>query len=353
MGELDLAKRKDAQPTQKAFELAATNGHARVLRVLKEAHEEREDSSGDTDTFTTAASVIAVQKGHSAAVNELVTPELAEAIRAQGFSCDETDEGDNTPLHIATQHGKLSTIDTLIKLGADGNKYNEEEETPFYHASRNGSVNTVRSACYSDHIGVVKCLLEFDANHTIAGSQGWTVLHPSYDNKAIAEMLLDKHPDLLHLKNNYESTAIVMVGWDCGSWGHHGDDGRLFVEDGRGRPYGKTFGVGDTIGCGVDFDTGNAYFARNGENFGVAASGLKGKLYPAVSFRTIMVDCSVTATFTGPFRFPNPLFPEDAAQSPGQEKKSGLKEDRGVGSGILSDEEKESGSDSDDSTWRW
>jgi hypothetical protein len=59
-----------------------------------------------------------------------------------------------------------------------------------------------------------------------------------------------------------------MVGWDCGSWGYHGDDGKLFVEDGRGRPYGKTFGVGDTIGCGVDFDTGKAHFARNGENFG-------------------------------------------------------------------------------------
>lgn len=59
-----------------------------------------------------------------------------------------------------------------------------------------------------------------------------------------------------------------MVGCRRGSWGYHGDDGSLFLETGSGKPYGKKFGTGDVIGCGVDFDQGKAYFSRNEERFG-------------------------------------------------------------------------------------
>ncbi|DBA01319.1 TPA: hypothetical protein N0F65_001824 [Lagenidium giganteum] len=40
-------------------------------------------------------------------------------------------------------------------------------------------------------------------------------------------------------------------GWDRNSYGYHGDDGNLFHRHGRGHPFGPSFGVGDTVGCGV------------------------------------------------------------------------------------------------------
>lgn len=42
-----------------------------------------------------------------------------------------------------------------------------------------------------------------------------------------------------------------MPGWDAHSFGYHSDDGAVFHGSGAGRMFGPTFGVGDTIGCGI------------------------------------------------------------------------------------------------------
>ena len=59
-----------------------------------------------------------------------------------------------------------------------------------------------------------------------------------------------------------------MPGWVKGSWGYHGDDGKKYEEVGKGVPYGPTYGTGDTVGCGVDFTSGSAFFTKNGEKLG-------------------------------------------------------------------------------------
>lgn len=57
-----------------------------------------------------------------------------------------------------------------------------------------------------------------------------------------------------------------LPGWEHESWAYHGDDGKTFFGEnpGQGRSYGPTFGVQDTVGCGVNFSTGCAFFTRNG-----------------------------------------------------------------------------------------
>ena len=65
-----------------------------------------------------------------------------------------------------------------------------------------------------------------------------------------------------------------MPGWNQEGIGYHADDGRLFFQDGYGKPFGPTSSVGDRMGCGVDFDTDvgygyvNVFFTRNGEQVG-------------------------------------------------------------------------------------
>ncbi|TGO47458.1 hypothetical protein BOTNAR_0524g00050 [Botryotinia narcissicola] len=75
-----------------------------------------------------------------------------------------------------------------------------------------------------------------------------------------------------------------MLGWGLGSWGYHGDDGNSFKE-GLMAEYGEQYDTGDVIGCGVDFDRETAFYTKNGVFIGDAFSGIRGKLYPAVSFR--------------------------------------------------------------------
>ena len=47
-----------------------------------------------------------------------------------------------------------------------------------------------------------------------------------------------------------------MPGWNTRSVGYHADDGKLFHQNGSGEAFGDTCGVGDRMGCGVEFVDG-------------------------------------------------------------------------------------------------
>lgn len=88
-----------------------------------------------------------------------------------------------------------------------------------------------------------------------------------------------------------------MVGWDIDSYGYHSDDGAIF--HGRGRQlstYGPSFGVGDTVGCGIDYESRSIFFTLNGTYQGTAFSGVDlaegQELYP-----TVGIDAAVEITF--------------------------------------------------------
>ncbi|KAH8586372.1 concanavalin A-like lectin/glucanase domain-containing protein [Bisporella sp. PMI_857] len=102
------------------------------------------------------------------------------------------------------------------------------------------------------------------------------------------------------------ASVSSFVGYDSGSWGYHGSDGKVYLERYFGQLYaGITYGVRDTIGCGVDFDRGTAFFTRNGKHLGEAFGVPKRKLYPTVSFDTLKPlmgeGGSITAKFEEPF----------------------------------------------------
>jgi hypothetical protein len=58
-----------------------------------------------------------------------------------------------------------------------------------------------------------------------------------------------------------------MPGWYRGSFGNHGDDGRVYLESPLGRKGCAEWNMGDVIGCGISFDDGAIFFTLNGELF--------------------------------------------------------------------------------------
>ncbi|RIB09568.1 concanavalin A-like lectin/glucanase domain-containing protein, partial [Gigaspora rosea] len=75
-----------------------------------------------------------------------------------------------------------------------------------------------------------------------------------------------------------------MPGWDDGSWGYHGDDGKLYCSSGSGNPYGPLFSTGDTIGCCLNFTNNTVFYTKNGVSLGsyCKAYNLHLILYPCV-----------------------------------------------------------------------
>jgi Ran-binding protein 9/10 len=77
------------------------------------------------------------------------------------------------------------------------------------------------------------------------------------------------HSTLIGVGFSSKSASLNRApGWEPESWGYHGDDGHCFQAQNVGKQYGPTFGYGDTIGCGVNFRTGTAFFTKNGHYLG-------------------------------------------------------------------------------------
>jgi hypothetical protein len=95
-----------------------------------------------------------------------------------------------------------------------------------------------------------------------------------------------------------EASLERLPGWETHSWGYHGDDGKMFFGEHSGRSYGPTFGSGDVIGCGINFNAGYSFFTKNGIDLGICFRELKEDIRP---FPTVGMKkhsgASVTANF--------------------------------------------------------
>ncbi|CAC5404522.1 unnamed protein product [Mytilus coruscus] len=90
-----------------------------------------------------------------------------------------------------------------------------------------------------------------------------------------------------------EYSLTRQPGWDSHSIGFHADDGRIYIENGYGRPYGPSSNVGDIIGCGIHLPTETTasksplkacvFFTHNGKKLNtIEVNYPSGGFFPAV-----------------------------------------------------------------------
>ena len=96
-----------------------------------------------------------------------------------------------------------------------------------------------------------------------------------------------------------------LPGWDDGTVGYHGDDGKCYLSSKYGKVMGTGFGrAGDVIGCGVDARTGCVYFTRNGTAVSSVMTGVTGYYYPLVG-ADARAKVRVNFGHDAPFRYGN------------------------------------------------
>jgi len=83
----------------------------------------------------------------------------------------------------------------------------------------------------------------------------------------------------------------ALPGWNENTFGYHGDDGNLFVNDGtKGKKMGPTFGKGDVVGCGIrkKLAVTMVYWTKNGKK--ISSKKLGFNMNPSKLFAMIGVD---------------------------------------------------------------
>ena len=112
----------------------------------------------------------------------------------------------------------------------------------------------------------------------------------------------------------------TMPGWNQQSFGYHSDDGTAWANQLKSTGYAKKFGVGDVVGCGIDYRAGGTvFYTLNGEFLGHASSLSDKELsmdwYPSIGLDSHdCVQCNFG--FDKPFVFDLLKYCQDAPPPP-------------------------------------
>lgn len=202
--------------------------------------------------------------------------------------------------HVAAQINGVGVNPSSLEEVGKGRGYEDLHWDPARCGKSLEIVGKTRAQVVGDAphsaIGVVQCSLPFSPYHA--------------ETFSYFEVLIEKL-DKGHVSiglSNHEYPLNLHIGWLRRSYGYHSDDGRKFKwkehESGTndGELYGPSFGQGDVIGCGLNLQTRELYFTKNGTMLGVAFTNVYGILYPSVAL-TGPGD-SMSANFYPPFKCP-------------------------------------------------
>ena len=126
----------------------------------------------------------------------------------------------------------------------------------------------------------------------------------------------------------------TMPGWKQQSFGYHSDDGTAWANQLKSTGYAKKFGVGDVVGCGIDYRAGGTvFYTLNGEFLGHASSLSDKELsmdwYPSIGLDSHdCVQCNFG--FDKPFVFDLLKYCQDAPPPPSSRTMAAATEEKGA-----------------------
>lgn len=102
---------------------------------------------------------------------------------------------------------------------------------------------------------------------------------PRNSAKSYFELTLEKHVQsddseprdphvAIGLFGEFSYCANSIIGCNIWTVGYRGDNGEVYEEDRYSSSNIGTFGVDDTVGCGINYEKGEYYFTLNGELVG-------------------------------------------------------------------------------------
>lgn len=96
-----------------------------------------------------------------------------------------------------------------------------------------------------------------------------TVLDPEGTNRI--KMDSSHLPLTVGFCGEFCDQTLANMGWNVWSVGYRGDDGSIFEEASRGKHKSeRKFGIGFTVGCGINFYREEYYFTLNGNVVGTS-----------------------------------------------------------------------------------
>ncbi|GLC66739.1 hypothetical protein PLESTF_000467000 [Pleodorina starrii] len=222
-----------------------------------------------TIKYVSVDDATAAQSGHGGFVASmekmLGKPGVVESIDKDGDVKVKMDDGS----------GSMLWNPSLVVLGTAAVTMTPPSGLSSTRIGRNAALNdklTVRFVANSSDVGAVQADLPAPPGSLVYYFE-ITVVEPG----AKGTIALGYAPSSLNL--------VRHVGWDAGTFGFHGDDGKTYFE-GRSEAYGFKFGKGDVVGAALDFQRKEIFFTKNGVKGKALPVTINSILYPTVSLHS-------------------------------------------------------------------
>ncbi|GIL56975.1 hypothetical protein Vafri_12242, partial [Volvox africanus] len=222
-----------------------------------------------TIKYATVDDAKSAQSGHggwAASMEKMLgKPGVVESVDKDGDVRVKMDDGS----------GSMLWNPSLVMLGGSPAVVLSPSALSSVRIGRNAALNdkyTVRFVANSSDVGAVQadypappsCLIYyFEVTVVEPGSNGTIGIGFAHSNHNVA-----RH-----------------VGWDAGTFGFHGDDGKTYFE-GRNEYYGFKYGKGDVVGAALDFQRKEIFFTKNGTKGKAISISISQALYPTVSLHS-------------------------------------------------------------------
>jgi ankyrin repeat protein len=320
----------DAEKGMTALHCAVENGHVEVVRILLDASA----NVNIRDSIKRTALALAVEQW--TVCRKPVVKEIISLLVDKDPKAASTDPELSA---LCAIHGSTELLKKLRYHGADFTRPDQHGWTPLELARSSQQTETEAYLKHALWTGVLPSCWVSSSSNTTVSAEGLVVTHSTpqrlclttdrplpaglqwyYFEVTVRELPSDSSSPVIQQDTvgtdplevaigfcTFGGAAIEFPGWPskgdaalAKSWGYHSDDGCMYKSpDSRSPPdLSRLYGIGATVGCGVDFEKSKSWFTLDGKKWDFEFGDVQGRLFPLLGLHHALV---VETNFFGPF----------------------------------------------------